>query len=91
CLQCQKFRHFVHECKAVMPTCARCAGGHSTVACNAPTNSMEVHCCTNCGLTGHGAAACSCSVFAHRLWVYYHHSMSAKYVGFPSNNPVTWK
>ncbi|KAF8990302.1 hypothetical protein BDQ17DRAFT_1255953, partial [Cyathus striatus] len=64
CLHCQHFDHFACECKATAPTCACCAKPHTTVSCMAAKGIFSGHCCANCGLTGHGAVARACSIFA---------------------------
>lgn len=57
CLKCQKFRHYVPDCKMEKDTCVRCGGPHCTSQCNC-TDQMMFN-CTNCvgdAAKGHGAA-----------------------------------
>ncbi|KAF8983444.1 hypothetical protein BDQ17DRAFT_1261304 [Cyathus striatus] len=98
CLHCQQFGHFPQECKAGASVCVHCAGcqpcqsnTHTTAACTVSKGDFSAHHCANCGVTGHGAAAHSCKIFARRLWVFYNHSDTVKYVGFPSADPKTWR
>jgi hypothetical protein len=64
CLKCQRFGHYVPDCKATHDTCVCCGEQHRTSQCMITDTSS--FCCTNCtgvGAKGHGAADRNCSAF----------------------------
>ena len=58
CSKCQKMGHGTRRCKAKVPRCARCAGGHWTTEC---TRWYYTE-CANCHSLEHGAAYRGCPV-----------------------------
>ena len=48
CNNCQKYHHYHDKCKASKPTCAKCAGDHSTKDCHTCNNEDFVPTCINC-------------------------------------------
>ncbi|KAF8986892.1 hypothetical protein BDQ17DRAFT_1435970 [Cyathus striatus] len=80
-----------HSCRFWLASAQQCAGSHTTTACAAPNRDFTAYCHANCGLKSHGAATWTCAIFARQLWVFYNHSNTAKYVGFPSGDPSTWQ
>ena len=48
CNNCQKFHHYKDKCKSVTPTCAKCAGQHSTEQCDKCDDDDFVPTCVNC-------------------------------------------
>ena len=58
CSQCQKMGHGTRRCKAKVPRCARCAGGHWTTEC---TRWYYTE-CANCHSLEHGAAYRGCPI-----------------------------
>ncbi|KAF9004988.1 hypothetical protein BDQ17DRAFT_1176036, partial [Cyathus striatus] len=94
CLHCHRYlyTHPVSNCPVQSPCCfyTCCADSHLIAVCTVPKGDFSAHHCANCGLTGHGAAARSCNIFACHLWIFYNHSDTVKYVGFPSTDPKTW-
>ena len=51
CNNCQKFHHYADKCKAQTPTCAKCAGPHSTVDCEKHSKPGFKPTCVNCSQT----------------------------------------
>lgn len=92
CLKCQKFGHFVPDCKANVDTCARCNSGHRTSACDITDTSH--FCCTNCtgsNAKGHGAADRNCPAFKTEQEKLHNRIPDNKYKFFPTSAPRTWK
>jgi hypothetical protein len=92
CLKCQKFGHFVPDCKADTDTCARCNGAHRTSTCNVPDTSHFN--CTNCTGTnakGHGAADRNCPAFKAERENLHKRIPDNNYKYFPTSAPSTWK
>jgi len=48
CLKCQKYGHYMSDCKATENTCARCGDQHYTTHCTISNTAMYQ--CTNCGI-----------------------------------------
>ena len=51
CNNCQKYHHYAEKCKAATPTCAKCAGQHSTVDCQSHSQPGFIPTCVNCSQT----------------------------------------
>jgi hypothetical protein len=91
CLKCQKFGHFVLECKMDEDTCARCNGKHRTSTCK-ETNTAEFTCsnCIGTNAKGHGAADRRCPAFKTELEKLHNRIPDNQYKYFPTNAPRTW-
>ena len=64
CLKCQRFGHYVPDCKATTDTCARCGEQHKTSQCNiTETASFKCANCKDPRSKGHGAADRNCPTF----------------------------
>ena len=48
CNKCQRFHHYKNECKAVKPSCGKCAGEHETDKCETCDKENFVPVCVNC-------------------------------------------
>ena len=92
CLKCQKFGHFVPDCKADVDTCAHCNGSHRTSDCNATSTAM--FCCSNCignCAKGHGSADRNCPAFKAETEKLLNCIPDNRYRFFPTAAPGTWK
>jgi hypothetical protein len=91
CLKCQKFGHFVLDCKATEDTCARCNGKHRTSTCK-ETNTANFACsnCIGTNAKGHGAADRRCPAFKTELDKLHNRVPDNKYKYFPTSAPRTW-
>ena len=92
CLKCQKYGHYVSDCKATGDTCARCAEHHCTAQCT--VNKIGLYHFTNCTgneTTGHGAVDRECMVFKGQHWEIQECIPENKYKFFPTSAPQTWK
>jgi hypothetical protein len=92
CLKCQRFGHYVPDCKATHDTCARCGEQHRTSQCTIMDTSN--FCCTNCtgtGAKGHGAADRNCSAFKAEKEKIQARIPENKYKFFPTEVPRTWQ
>lgn len=92
CLKCQRFGHYVPDCKAMHDTCARCGEQHRTSQCTITDTSN--FCCTNCtgtGAKGHGAADRNCSAFKAEKEKIQARIPENKYKYFPTEVPRTWQ
>lgn len=92
CLKCQKFGHFVPDCKKDEDTCARCSGKHRTSVCK-ETNTADFACsnCIGTNAKGHGAADRNCPAFKTELDKLHNRIPDNKYKYFPTNAPRTWR
>jgi hypothetical protein len=92
CLKCQKFGHYVPDCKADNDTCARCKGPHRTANCN-NTNTEALNCanCTDEDTKGHGAVDRNCPTFIKEKEKLQEQVPENKYKFFPSQEPQTWR
>ena len=91
CLKCQKFGHFVIDCKTDGDTCARCSGWHRTSACK--MTSIEALQCSNCvgdKASGHGATDRNCPAFKSETNKIHDRTPDNKYRYFPTSTPSTW-
>jgi hypothetical protein len=91
CLRCQKFGHFVLDCKMDEDACARCNGKHRTSTCKV-TNTADFACsnCIGTNAKGHGAADRNCPAFKTELEKLHNRIPDNKYKFFPTNAPRTW-
>lgn len=92
CLKCQRFGHYVPDCKATHDTCARCGEQHRTSQCT--ITDTKNFCCTNCtgtGAKGHGAADRNCSAFKAEKEKIQARIPENKYKYFPTEVPRTWQ
>jgi hypothetical protein len=91
CLKCQKFGHFVPDCKADVDTCARCSGQHRTSACDI-TNTVDFSCsnCVGANAKGHGAADRNCPAFKTESDRILNRAPDNNYKYFPTSVPRTW-
>jgi hypothetical protein len=92
CLKCQKYSHYIPDCKASGDTCARCGGQHRTAACSVTDTSD--FCCANCTGTeakGHGAADRNCPKFRAQQEKIQERIPENKYKHFPTFVLSTWK
>ena len=48
CNKCQKFNHYMEECKAKAPVCGHCSGNHASDSCEHVKSEKFYPCCTNC-------------------------------------------
>jgi len=92
CLKCQKYGHYVSDCKATEDTCARCGDRHRTAHCT--VNETAMYRCTNCTgneAMGHGAADRECAAFKMQRQKIQERVPENKYKFFPTSSPTTWK
>ena len=92
CLECQRFGHYVLDCKATHDTCARCSKQHHTSQCMVTDTSS--FCCANCtgmGAKGHSAADRNCSAFKTEKEKIQARVPENKYKYFPTEIPRTWQ
>ena len=92
CLKCQKFGHYVPDCKATNDICARCGEQHRTSQCTITDTTN--FCCTNCtgtGAKGHGAADRDCAAFKAETEKIQKRIPENKYKYFPTELPRTWQ
>jgi hypothetical protein len=91
CLKCQKFGHYVADCKAETDRCARCGEKHQTTLCTAMDPSL--HKCMNCidNPKGHGTADRTCPAYLKEKGKLHEHIPENKYRYFPTNDPHTWQ
>jgi gas vesicle protein len=92
CLKCQKFGHYVPDCKANTDTCARCGGEHRTTQCTI-TDTASFRCtnCTDTGAKGHGAADRNCPTFKAEKEKTQARIPENKYKFFPTVVPRMWR
>jgi hypothetical protein len=92
CLKCQKYGHFVPDCKATADKCARCDGQHRTSTCNV-TDTTQFSCSNCIGATakGHGAADRNCPAFRSETEKLHNRVPDNKYKYFPTSEEKTWK
>jgi hypothetical protein len=91
CLKCQKFGHYVPDCKADKDICARCSGQHRTSECKV-TSTTEFS-CSNClgeNRKGHGAADRNCPAFKTESDRLLNRTPDNRYKYFPTSAPGTW-
>lgn len=90
CLKCQKFGHYIANCKAETDTCARCSGKHRTAQCTAPNT--EATRCANCtsNEVGHGAADRNCPTYLKEKGKIHERIPENKYRFFLTE-PRTWQ
>ena len=70
CLKCQKFGHFVPDCKMNNDTCACCSGQHRTSSCKI-MNMADLSCanCISTSATGHRATDRNCLIgYSSKTW-----------------------
>jgi hypothetical protein len=87
CLKCQKFGHFVPDCKATTDKCARCDGQHRTSTCS--VTDTNLFCCSNCignSAKGHGAADRNCPAFKSEVEKLHNRVPDNKYKYFPTSD-----
>ena len=91
CLKCQKFGHYVADCKAETDKCARCSGKHRTTQCTATDPGTPE--CANCtdNPKGHGAADRTCPTYLKEKCKLHERIPENKYKYFPTNDPRTWQ
>ena len=92
CLKCQKYGHYVPDCKAGVDTCAHCGEQHRTSTCT--VKDTAAFCCANCTGTeakGHGAADRNCAKFKAECEKLQTRVPENKYKYFPTFIPSTWK
>jgi hypothetical protein len=91
CLKCQKYGHFIVDCKTDEDTCTRCSGKHRTSTCK-ETNTANFACsnCTGTSAKGHRAADRNCSAFKTELDKLHNRIPDNKYKYFPTSVPRTW-
>ena len=92
CLKCQKYGHYVSDCKATEDTCARCGELHRTAQCT--VNDTTIYRCANCTgneAMGHGAADRECAAFKAQCRKVQERIPENKYKFFPTSSPLTWK
>ena len=91
CLKCQRFGHYVPDCKSAEDTCARCNGKHRTSVCK-ETNTADFACsnCIGSNAKGHGAADRNCPAFKTEMEKLHKRIPDNKYRYFPTNAPRTW-
>ena len=92
CLKCQRFSHYVPDCRVMHDMCTCCSEQHQTSQCN--IMDMSNFCWTNCtgmGAKKHGAADRNCAAFKAekekiQVWI-----LESKYKYFPTEVPCTWQ
>jgi hypothetical protein len=92
CLKCQKYSHYISDCKATEDICARCGEQHRTAQCI--VNDTAMYRCANCTeneAVGHGAADRECATFKAQCRKVQEHIPENKYKFFPTSAPTTWK
>ena len=92
CLKCQRFGHYIPDCKATTDTCARCGEQHKTSQCN--ITEMASFKCANCkdpGAKGHGAVDRNCPTFKTEKDKIQDRVLENKYKFFPTAAPRTWR
>ena len=91
CLKCQKFSHYVLDCKNEEDICARCSGKHCTSVCK-ETNTADFACsnCIGTKAKGHRAADRNCPAFTMELEKLHKRIPDNKYKYFPTNALRTW-
>ncbi|KAJ6457636.1 hypothetical protein C8R45DRAFT_844136, partial [Mycena sanguinolenta] len=89
CMKCGEFSgHIAWDCKATVDACGRCGENHRTVDCTVMDSGMFK--CSNCKVSGHGAADRSCPFFRNEQQRMRERDPSAGYRYFPTNDPKTW-
>jgi hypothetical protein len=90
CFNCQSVKgdHRTAYCPNKHPTCARCAGEHTTTSCT----HMGTPRCVNCKAEGHSAADHSCPSFESSTAHYRRFTPDSKYHFYPiETDTYTWE
>ncbi|KAF8208850.1 hypothetical protein K438DRAFT_1483724, partial [Mycena galopus ATCC 62051] len=89
CMKCQEYAgHLARDCKVAADICGRCADHHRTADCTV-TDSGTFR-CSNCKVSGHGAADSACPVYQNEQKRRRERDPSAGYRYFPTDDPKTW-
>ena len=92
CLKCQKYGHYVTNCKESEDTCARCAEHHRTSECTiTDTKAFKCSNCTGETAKGHGAADRECPRFKVEKEKNQSRMPENKYKYYPTSNPDSWR
>jgi hypothetical protein len=92
CLKCQKYRHYISDCKAMEDTCARCGDPHWTALCT--TDIATGYQCINCmgnEAIGHSTADRECTAYKVQCRKIHERTPKNKYKFFPTSAPFTWR
>jgi hypothetical protein len=92
CLKCQKYGHYVVNCKEKEDTCARCTEHHHTSACTI-TDTTKFTCsnCTGETAKGHSTADRECPKFKAEKEKHQSRTPENKYKYYPTSNPDSWR
>ncbi|KAG2739811.1 hypothetical protein P692DRAFT_201661418, partial [Suillus brevipes Sb2] len=90
CLKCHSFEggHIAAECPQENDTCGTCGDQHRTTSCSV-TDPSE-HYCANCKTKGHAAWSRDCPIFKQKWDNNKKRNDDAKYIYFPTDDPLTW-
>ncbi|KIK34520.1 hypothetical protein CY34DRAFT_17663 [Suillus luteus UH-Slu-Lm8-n1] len=91
CLKCHSFEggHMAAECTQEHDTCGTCGEQHRTTSCS--VNDPSDYYCANCKTKGHAAWSRECSIFKQKWDNNKKRNDDAKYIYFPTDDPLTWE